>query len=210
MQFSMKFKAVLLNKVIGTFLVVLSCFCYSGLASAGQIIWEFSSVQYDDYQHLLSPIAHGLLTTEDVQSVDGHFKVAGISGYYGNDQIIGLASRSSRPWDPSFPLPDNSVSVNAQDLTGGCQPTGGPMYDSQPHFSCAGLSFQTQIGTVNLVFGGAAPFVHGYQDEWIMAHHTISRIASIPEPSSLSMLLLGIVGCALLRAKRDDLEGETS
>lgn len=201
-------KVFLMSKFIAAFLVALLSISHLGLANAGQIIWKFSSFQYDDYQHVLPPIVHGLLTTDDTRSPDDHFRVIEISGYYGSDQIIGLASRASRPWDLSFPSPDNSVSVNAQDLTSGCQPGGSPMPDSRPHFSCAGLSFRTQMGTVNLVFGGAAPFVHGYQDEWIMANHTIDRMASIPEPGSLSMMLLGIISCALLRAKSHVVKGE--
>ena len=163
------------------------------LANAGQLSWEFKTTQYNDYQGTLPPIASGILITSDVLTSKGQYDISSVTGYYGADPITGLATRSSRPGDPSYLVPDNAVSLNRWDATNGCQGIQ-PMWNDTPHFSCAGASFKTDIGDFNLAWAGAVPVVLNYQGQWVFAHHFITQItAAVPEPTSAVLLAVGLL-----------------
>lgn len=181
-----------LNLIPGLTAIFLICGA-NGSANANTMTWNFKSTEYSDFQEHLPPLAYGTLLTEDNADQDGHYKVIEITGFFGSDKILGLANRSSRPWDATYTLPDNSVSISPWDVGNGCVSEYAYWGSLSPHFSCAGLSFKTQNGIVNLAYGGAVPFLIGYQNESIMAHHLITPVTtSVPEPSTLMLAWLGL------------------
>ena len=169
------------------------------LASAGRFSWEFKTTQYNDYQGALPSIASGILIASDLLNSKGQYEILSVTGYYGADPIIGLGTRSSRPGDQSYLVPDNAVSLNRWDATNGCQGIQ-PMWNDKPHFSCAGASFKTTIGYFNLAWAGAVPVVLDYQGQWLFARHQIIQTTTaVPEPASTALLVAGLL---LLLAKR--------
>lgn len=169
-----------------------SALLFSTVTYASTVTWHFETTSY------LNPafvFASGDLVTDATADSLGHYKILDVSGFYGSDLITGLASRVWRAL-PGFSDLDNFISVSPSDSPMSCDPNlrlGYAFLDGQPHFTCAGASFQTTRGVFNLVWGGATDLVIGYDGNLasgVGARHSFSvNVRSVPEPSTLALAL---------------------
>ena len=164
------------TKIVGAVALLMLT---SMAANASPLYWNFNYTGS-------GVTASGLLTTDSTLN-GGAYLITDISGQRNGESILALAPAGTVNTTGGSLFSDNLLFLNA------------------PYLDTAGVTFQTLSGYYNLCYAGPGCGESGYQDingQPIIFTPVQLTITAVPEPATLSLLGLGLIGLVALRRKQ--------
>jgi hypothetical protein len=145
-------------------------------ANATSLYWsfEYSGVGVD---------ASGLLTTDSILS-GGTYLITDISGQRNGETILNLVAPGTIVTSGGSLFSDNLLS------------------QTEPYLNASGFTFHTASGYYNVCFAGSGCGNAGYEDingQTIAFTPIQLHIASVPEPSTIALMGLGLIALFAFR-----------